>query len=187
MEKIEAIKKGNQKIFGEVFEMFHEKIFGFFMQRTNKDRELSKELTQLTFIKLWQSKHTLSEAHPIDKQLFIMAKHAFVDFIRREAKQAKTKEVISKNNMLQTVIADFNNTMFEGNDYVITQLKTLSPARKKVLQMKVLYGYSNKQIAASLSISIKTVEDHITKGLTELRSHATLSMPLIAFFILQLA
>jgi RNA polymerase sigma factor (sigma-70 family) len=187
MENIDAIKKGNQKIFGEVFETFHEKVFGFFMQRNNKDRELSKELTQLTFIKLWQSKHTLSESFPFDKQLFIMAKHTLIDFIRKEAIQAKTKDVLNKKSLLQPVMADFSDTMFEGNDYVITQLKVLPPVRKKVLQMKVLYGYSNKQIASSLSISIKTVEDHITKGLNELRSHATLSLPLIAFFILQLA
>ncbi len=50
--------------------------------------------------------------------------------------------------------------------------------------MKVLNGYSNKEIASLLSISINTVEDHITKGLNELRTTTALSVPFILFFLL---
>ena len=179
METIEAVKNGDHQVFSEVFDKFHGKVFGFFMNRTGNDRELSKELAQLTYIKLWQSRHTLSLAHPMDKQLFIMAKYTLIDHIRREAKAERSKEAVPEQ-----MLTEFSNTLFESKDYVIAKLRQLPPTRKKILQMKVLNGYSNKEIASLLSISINTVEDHITKGLKELRTTTTLSVTLVLFFLL---
>ncbi len=184
METIKAVKNGDEKVFSEIFDTLHGKVFGFFMRRTNNDREASKELAQLTYIKLWQSKHTLSLSHPLEKQLFIIAKYTLIDYIRREAKADKSKDAVAKTIVPESLYSEFSSTVFESKDYVIAKLKQLPPTRKKILQMKVLNGYSNKEIASLLSISINTVEDHITKGLNELRTTTALSVPFILFFLL---
>jgi RNA polymerase sigma-70 factor (ECF subfamily) len=184
MNKLSAIKRGDQKAFAEVFETSYQKMFGFFMVRTKKDRELSKELTQLTYIKLWQSKHTLSEDHSLEKQLFIIAKYTLIDFIRKEATVQKTKESVTKNNESQSKLTDFNTSPFESTDYVSAILKELPPVRKKILQLKILQGYTNAEIAGLLSISVKTVEDHVTKGLLKLRSKDIVFVAFTFFFIL---
>lgn len=184
MDKLLAIKRGDQRIFAEVFEMFYQKTFGFFMIRTHKNREESKELTQLTYIKLWQTRHTLSEEHSLEKQLFIIAKYTLIDFIRKESTFQKVKENTIENTALQTSIAEFRTSSYESTDYVSAILEELPPVRKKVLLMKILQGYSNREIAGILSISIKTVEDHITKGLQELRRHNLSYISFIFFFIL---
>jgi DNA-directed RNA polymerase specialized sigma24 family protein len=72
MDKLLGIKRGDQRIFAEVFETFYQKTFGFFMIRTHRNGEISGELTQLTYIKLWQTKHTLSEEHSLEKQLLLV-------------------------------------------------------------------------------------------------------------------
>jgi RNA polymerase sigma-70 factor (ECF subfamily) len=185
MDKLLAIKRGDQKAFAEVFEASYQKTFGFFMVRTKRDRELSKELTQLTYIKLWQSKHTLSEDHSLDKQLFIIAKYTLIDFIRKEATVQKTKESAIKNIKLQNEFTDFSTTSFESTDYVSAILKELPPVKKKVLQLKILQGYTNAEIAGLLSISVKTVEDHVTKGLLKLRSKDIVFVAFTFFFILK--
>lgn len=184
MEIVEAVKKGDSNAFSMVFEQFHERVFGFFMNRTHGNREEAKELTQLTYIKLWQSRHTLSLSYPIDKQLFMMAKHTLVDYIRREARAEKSKAAATAAQTAAQAVTEFSNTFFEGKDYVTARLKQLPPTRKKILQLKMLNGYSNKEIAGLLSISVKTVEDHVTKGLHELRTTTTLSIPFLLFFLL---
>ncbi|BAV04360.1 RNA polymerase sigma-70 factor, ECF subfamily [Filimonas lacunae] len=184
MEIVEAVKNGDPNAFSMVFEQFHEKVFGFFMNRMQGNREEAKELTQLTYIKLWQSRHTLSLSYTIDRQLFVMAKHTLVDYIRREARAEKSKDVVAATYTPQQAVTEFSNSFFEGKDYVIARLKQLPPTRKKILQLKMLNGYSNKEIAGLLSISVKTVEDHVTKGLHELRATTTLSVPFLLFFLL---
>ncbi len=183
MEVIEAIKRGDQRIFSEVFDTFHGKIFGFFMLRVNSDRDLAMELTQLTYIKLWQSRHTLSLLHPLEKQLFIIAKYALVDHLRREARTSKLMQKAFGSSGPGQQTTEPHYSLFEGQDYVMTRLRRLPPTRRKILQLKVLQGYSNKEIATLLSISVKTVEDHITKGLSELRTAGTVSVSLVFFFL----
>ncbi|MBS1663689.1 MAG: sigma-70 family RNA polymerase sigma factor [Bacteroidetes bacterium] len=182
MEVVEAIKRGDQRVFTEVFDAFHGKVFGFFLTRFHGDRDLAMELTQLTYIKLWQSRHTLSLLHPLDKQLFIIAKYTLIDHLRKEARFSKLKQKAAAGAGPEGTEAQ--HTLFEGQDYVMTRLRGLPPTRRKVLQLKVLQGYSNKEIASHLSISVKTVEDHVTKGLSELRTASLASVSLTFFYLL---
>lgn len=183
MEIIEAVKNGDPNAFSMVFDQLHGKVFGFFMKRTQNNRELAKELSQLTYIKLWQSRHTLSLSHTIDKQLFVMAKYTLIDYLRGEARAAKPKEALLQQKT--EALSEMSNSLFEGTDYVMASLKQLPPTRKKILQLKMLNGYSNKEIASLLSISVKTVEDHVTKALNELRTTTTLSVPFLLFLLLE--
>lgn len=171
MEKVLALKQGDHKIFSEVFEMSFQKSFNFFMKRMNSDSESAKELTQLTYIKLWQSRHTLSELHSLDKQLFIMAKCVLIDYLRKEAHTIKTSVASTEYSGIHAISTESKLASFESDNYIADLLKNLPPARKKIMRMKFSYGFSNKQISESLSISIKTVEDHVAKGLQQLRLH----------------
>lgn len=80
------------------------------------------------------------------------------------------------------VMESRSEEVFEGTNYINTLLKKLPPTRKKILRLKFVYGYSNREIAEILSISVKTVEDHVTKGLKELRNHPEVSVAFTLFF-----
>ncbi|UZJ66428.1 sigma-70 family RNA polymerase sigma factor [Sphingobacterium sp. KU25419] len=57
----------------------------------------------------------------------------------------------------------------------------LPPARKKVFIMAYLEGYSHKEIAEELNISVKTVDAHVLKSLQQLRK--LLALTSLLFFI----
>ncbi len=183
MDKIASIKNGNAAVFSAVFEEFHRKTFSFFMLRTKRDHELSKELTQLSYIKLWQSRHTLSELYSLEKQLFVIAKCVLIDHLRKAAADRNVKEAVMMQRSHDLPETDPPaEDLFEDRQSIHTLLKKLPPARKKILHMKFVYGYSNREIADILSISVKTVEDHVTKGLKQLRAHPEISVAFIFFF-----
>ena len=58
----------------------------------------------------------------------------------------------------------------------------LSPQCKKVFLLSRKNNLKNKEIAELLNISEKTVEKHITKALTEIRTHL-IDMGLMSTFI----
>jgi RNA polymerase sigma factor, sigma-70 family len=184
-ELLSELIEGNEQSFAEIFEAFYKKVFNFYFYRTNNDREAAKDLTQLVFIKLWNSKHTLSSAYTLDRQIFLMARNVLIDHVRKEAvKQKRTTSLNGEIKEQTSNGADFQTVSFENNNYVSSVIKQLPPVRKKVLQMKILYGYSNKEIAGMLSISPKTVEDHVTKGLNELRHRLSVPAAFAFFFLL---
>jgi RNA polymerase sigma-70 factor (ECF subfamily) len=68
---------------------------------------------------------------------------------------------------------------------VITKIRSslplLPPVRRKIIEQK-LEGFSNPEIASNLSISQKTVENHLNKAFHQLKKH--LQVPLFLILLL---
>lgn len=178
MTDINAIKNGNDVAFENAYKLYHVKLFRFFLKRT-RVHDLSRELTQLAFIRLWQYRHTLSEQHTLDTQLFTMAASTLVDHLRRQATENKRQLALAGNAAAEPLEMPAD-PVFEAMDYVQSLISYLPPVRRKVMLLRIQQGYSNKEIAAELRISVKTVEDHVTKSLRVLRP----LVPAILFTIL---
>ncbi|WP_207514364.1 RNA polymerase sigma factor [Longitalea luteola] len=182
MNPIAEIKKGDEVTFLKVYHQFHTKLFHYFLKRT-RSKEIAKDLTQQSFIKLWQSKHTLSEDHNLDAQFFTIANSVFIDHLRRQAIERKYQAPLVDGLDDLTTLVYHAHTDYESADYLDAVAEDLPPVRKNVFMLKVAKGYSNKEIAEQLSVSIKTVEDHYSKALKHVRSLVTVLMLLFKILI----
>ncbi|WP_127124975.1 RNA polymerase sigma factor [Pseudoflavitalea rhizosphaerae] len=182
MVQITEIKKGDQVAYQAVYDLYHAKLFHYFMKRT-RIKEQAKDLTQQSFIKLWKSRHTLSDAYSLDTQLFTIASSIFVDHLRKQAAERKYQHRLEDDLCEQSALVCHSNTDYESADYLDAVSEDLPPIRKNVFLLKIAKGYSNKEIAEQLSVSIKTVEDHYSKALKHVRSLVTILIFLhILFF-----
>ena len=181
LTQITEIKKGDQLAFQAAYEQFHAKLFHYFLKRTRSEHT-AKDLAQQSFIKLWQSRHTLSEAHGLDTQLFTIANSIFIDHLRRQALERKYQHQLQSHPGSIVPLITHSHTDYESADYLHTVSQDLPPIRKNVFMLKVAKGYSNKQIAEQLSVSIKTVEDHYSKALKHVRSLVTTVLILCGIF-----
>lgn len=175
---VASVKEGTEMAFTALFNEFHSKLFRFFQKRVGQ-HDVAGELTQLTFIKIWQSRHTLSTDHGMDIQCFTIASSVLIDHIRMcaaDKRSVQTQELETAG--MAMVHADGS---FESHNYIEAATSQLPPVRKNIFLLKVVHGYSNKEVAETLSISVKTVEDHYSKALRQLRSIATVSQ--FFFFI----
>lgn len=169
MASIIEIKKGDHLAFQAVYDQYHAKLFHYFLKRTRSEA-LAKELTQQSFIKLWQSKHTLSEAHSVNTQFFTIASCIFIDHLRRQAVERKHQRLLDEDLSAQVPFACNSFSNYEAADYIDAVAASLPPGRKNVFMLKTTKGYSNKEIAEQLSVSVKTVEDHYSKALKQVRA-----------------
>ena len=169
---VTAVKEGTETVFTALFNEFHSKLFRFFQKRIG-EHDVARELTQLTFIKIWQSRHTLSIDYPMDVQCFTIAASVLIDHIRMsnaDKRAVRTEEIETAGTLMVQADGSFENT-----NYIEIATQRLPPVRKQIFLLKVLHGYTNKEVADELSISIKTVEDHYSKAIKQLRSIATIS------------
>jgi RNA polymerase sigma factor (sigma-70 family) len=170
MNEITAIREGIEAAFEKAYGDFHAKAFRFFFKRVGL-HEMARELTQQTFIKLWRSRHTLSEAFSLDTQIFTIAGSVFIDHLRRQSARDKLHIALTAEQGNRKEEQSSSPAFaFEASDYWATVVARLTPVRKKVILMKTKNGFSNKEIASKLSISVKTVESHITKAVHQIRS-----------------
>lgn len=170
MNELTAIKKGDESAFIQVYYQYHQKVFRFFLKRVGF-HETARELTQDSFVKLWKSRHTLSAVHTIETQLFTIAGTMLIDHYRRRTREKQRliylNDIPGTDNLPAYSTAD---RQLESSSHLEAVVRDLPPARKKVILLKIASGYSNKQIASHLSVSEKTVEDHVTKALRHIRS-----------------
>jgi RNA polymerase sigma-70 factor (ECF subfamily) len=163
MNNILLIKKGDENAFVEMYHRLNGRVFNFFLKKTRQP-EVAKDLTQQCFIRIYHYRESLSEQHPIEKQAYIIAKSIYINHLRQENRR-KVRETNYSGEQ-----ADYeSDSRFEINDYLNKITLTLSPVRKKIILLKVHKGLSNKEIAEELSISVKTVENHITKAHQHMR------------------
>jgi len=168
--KLLAIKNGDHDAFVRLYHELHVKVFRFFLKRVLL-HDTAKDLTQQCFIRLWQFRHTLSEEHSLDKQVFIIARSLLINHCKKEATQKKLKAVHFRYREEEALPAEAR--LFERAEEVNAAIDTLPPVRKKVLILKTFHGCTNKEIAQQMEISVKTVEDHVTKAFRHLRQVVT--------------
>jgi RNA polymerase sigma factor (sigma-70 family) len=161
MENILAIKNGEHAAFVDVYHAYHVKVFRFYLKRVMLP-ETAKDLTQQCFIRLWEFRHTLSTEHALEKQLFVIARSILINHLKKAATLNKLK--VATEETTTSAIAHF-----EVSDQLKTALEQLPPVRRKILTLKLVQGYTNKEIAEHLFISVKTVEDHVNKAFKYLK------------------
>ncbi|TCC94731.1 RNA polymerase sigma factor [Pedobacter hiemivivus] len=178
---IQNIKEGDHISFEIVFKLCHKKVYAYLLKKTASE-DLAQELTQLAFIKLWNFKHTLSEAHEFDHQLFRIAKTTLLDYFKKLANDERNLKLYY--NRISEEAADQNQN-FETNQQLEVALSLLPPTRKKVFILNRLQGYSYKEISEQLSISPRTVEKHISLATKQLNGYAYLPVFILLFKFLR--
>jgi len=173
MNDISGIRQIDAGSFREVYDRFHARAFRYFFKRVAQ-HETATELTQQLFIRLWQSRNTLSAVHSLEVQVFTIANSVWIDYLRKQATSRKYFSSVAEFEPLEE--ARYYQPSFhavEASDYFMQALHKLPPVRRKVFILKILHGFSNQEIAGRLSVSVKTVEDHLWKAMRYIRSMLT--------------
>lgn len=161
--------------FAQIYQQYQKKVFRFFLKRI-QNHETARELTQEVFVKLWKNRERApfsAEGQPtsIESGLFIIASSALIDHLRRRAHERKRLSGLARTLHSDPSLTNVApHRAYETSDYLKVVVRDLPPARKKIILLKMGSGFTNKEIASQLSISEKTVEDHVTKALHHIRT-----------------
>ena len=164
---VKDIKQGSLDAFKFVFSFYQSKLHNFIYTKTGS-AYYAKEVTQLTFIKLWEYRESLSEEWQLSTQIFRMAKTTLIDVLRKTESERLKLEGLSKSG-LEEVAGGLPMETHDVN--IILQIITekMPPLRKKVFSLRVEQRLSYKEISSLLSISIKTVNKHMELALPKAR------------------
>jgi len=161
---INSIRDGDDLAFRRTYDLFHEKLYSYFLQKT-KSVAISEELVQLTFIKLWRYRSKLNDTLQLSWQIFRIAKTTLIDILRSHAvKRTVSMQVVDWHDIAEETTPSEDHQLA----VLLDSLAHLSPMRRRIISFR-LEGLSNKEIADCLSISRKTVENQINRAVHEIR------------------
>jgi RNA polymerase sigma-70 factor (ECF subfamily) len=165
---ITDIRADCEQAFLSAYNQYHQKLYFYFRSKT-RSQHLSEELVQLTFIKLWQYRSHLNPQLPFSQQLFRIAKTTLIDLLRQKA----ANRLVPLHNIGHTEVADEATLVHDNHQLQLVQesLAYLPPMQQQIVAFR-LNGLSNKEIASTLCISKKTVENQVNRAIREIKKVA---------------
>jgi RNA polymerase sigma-70 factor (family 1) len=183
VDTIAALKEDDVLVFDQVFYEYHEKIYQYILRKTRSDY-IAEEATQLTFIKLWRYRASLSFEYSLFTQLFRIARTTMIDLIRQQ--QFADRKIARSGLREQSA-----DTIWEGIaekemlSRIETAVRQMPEMRRKVFEMSRFKGMSYREIAEELSLSVKTVEAHLTQAIRQLKKLLGSSFLVLIFCFLK--
>lgn len=134
-----------------------------------KIKEATEEIIQEVFYALWTKRADLTITHSLSAYLFTAVKYQVFNYIKAD-KVRKTyashfyryEEKMDNSNQEHIELADLENA-------VEKEVARLPGKCQQVFRMSRHEHRSVHEIATTLNISHKTVENHLTKALRQLR------------------
>ena len=166
------IRNGDELAFQQLFEACREKVFNYFVKKTN-NRHDAEDLLQTTFLRLWKYRKSLSDDYLIDQHLFHIARTVLIDYIRRQNKVQLIKKAAAEIPQ-----STHPREIFSESKAIEGILKKMPALRRKVFILHKMEGYSYKEIALKLSVDVKSIDNNISRALKQIRK------ALMGFFIL---
>jgi len=164
---VEALSKGDSKAFEVLFIHYHPKLV-YFLFGFIKDSERARDMAQDIFMTIWSNKEKLKEVKSFNSYLFKIAKNNICNYfdhvvVNEKYIAGQLLQSVETENLEETVFANQLQSMI---DIAISQMPS---QRKKIFVMSRINGLSNAEIAEKLNINKRTVENHLTAALADLR------------------
>jgi RNA polymerase sigma-70 factor (ECF subfamily) len=139
------------------------------------NRQLAEEAVQDVFVKLWRSGANLSIDVSLGSYLTRMVRNRSIDYLRANERQIKTVSI--ENREIQIKLHDLGmdasveEDLFSENlENAIEQAIEQLPAQcRQIFVLNRFDGFSHKEIAGQLNISVSTVKTQITRALQKLK------------------
>ncbi|MDO8930726.1 MAG: RNA polymerase sigma-70 factor [Bacteroidota bacterium] len=167
-EYVECLKRDDFFAFDALFNKYSPSLYAFTLSIT-RETFAAEEITQLVFLKVWEKRARINEHLSFKSFLFSVAYNETISWLRKEKSQKRRI-----NEFVQTTGFLSNETEyaieFRNIEGLANQLIAEMPEkRKEIFGLSREQGFSNKEIAEKLGISVKTVENQMTSALKFLR------------------
>ena len=174
------IKEGDKKAFEQLFSFYYDSLCNFAYLFV-KDREAVEEAVSDVFINIWRKKEGINIHLNIKSYLYKSTKNSIISYTRK-----RRLNIVSIEDYEDGKATETPETLLiknEKHEQFNQILKTMPKKAGLVFRMHKVDGMKYREIAEVLSISEKTVENHMGNSLRHLRKLAAEHPEIIKFII----
>ncbi|MFD2827212.1 RNA polymerase sigma factor [Leeuwenhoekiella polynyae] len=183
--KIEAVlvtdlRKGEESAYVYLMDSYHHKLC-LYAYSFCKDRSLAADMVQNVLLRLWKKRSSLKINSSLRSFLYRSVYNEFLDQYKHR------KFILNLEKEYMTAV----NTLLEEEesnlDRLIQQVKkeidNLHPRCKEIFLLSKYEGLTNLEIADHLNLSVKTVENQMTRAYAQLRDKVGEKIQSILFLL----
>lgn len=181
---VSLIKDSDRTAFTVIYHRYIRGLYTLCM-RYIKDHDASKDILQNTFEKLWIIRKELIPSMSIKNYLYTMTRNAVLNYIRdynnaiqHNYKIAQRQRRIEDDIYLQADREGEINELFDAIEKLPEQQKRVAKYRCE--------GFSNREIARMMGLSLNTINTHYRESLKNLRKQLTYIIGLVTILIINI-
>ncbi len=144
----------DRKMFKQLFSDYYSPLC-LFAAKYLTDLEVSKDLVQDVFVKLWERKVQIISGQTVKSFLYVSVRNACLNYIRNQANESLYKKDYLE--LRSDSIFEYDILEEDVCHRLYNAVDQLSPRSKKAI-MLTIQEYSNNEIAAMMKVSINTVK-----------------------------
>lgn len=177
-EYVKALSKGDSKAFELLFLRYQPRLVAFYAGFVHDD-EVARDMAQDLFFNLWTNRERLSAVRSFSSYLYQMARNALYNYYDHSL----VCEKYDAEQLFRPLVVENTEELLFANELqalIDLKVEQMPPQRRLVFRMSRVEGLNNDEIASNLNISKRTVENHLTAALSDLRR--MLKMALLLFY-----
>lgn len=174
MKWIRKAKKGDVAAYQEIHQVFARKVLNFIYRMVNSTDE-AEDLTQETFIAVYQKLRTLKDNSKFEPWLFRIARNFVYQRYRTRSPSTLSIDAIDENGQLVTQLVDTRKNPDEAyqtvelEDVVADVIGGLPEKYREVFVLSALQHLSYQQIAEIVGRSLPSIKTDIHRARLEVR------------------
>ncbi|WP_171036472.1 RNA polymerase sigma factor [Dyadobacter sediminis] len=169
-ELLSLLIEGNRPAFKQLYLDYYRKIFAYALKFT-KSIELSEDITQEVFLKVWEKRENLRNIKYFKAYLYAICKNITLNVLTRAAREINIKSLILIGC---EKFHEDTETTFQNEEYdtlLNKAIEQLPPQRKVIYTLVKTEGKSYEETAEQLGITAGTVNDHIVKATRSIKEY----------------
>jgi len=165
------VMSSDKTAFKELFNNYHDTLFRFVFYKI-QDQDISEDITQETFLRVWKSRSTLKPNKSFFSLIAKISSNLCYDHFRhQEVRKRHEPTIINQsqsqyNSPEQEMISD---TLQKSIEKIVNN--HLPEKCRKVFILSRIEKLPNNEIAQTLDISVRTVENQIYRALKILKKN----------------
>lgn len=182
---LELLKEENRPAFNVLYKRHWKKLYHTANKRI-KDPEAAEEIVQDLFTSLWLNRYKLNIHTSFESYLHSSVRYLIIACFQKQLKKLRFEEGFSRANTIADTTTEDAIVTNDLLSLLNRKVYTLPEKCRSVFELSRKDHKTNKEIAATLGISEKTVENHMTRALKILRlsfsAICVTGMVLISYF-----
>jgi RNA polymerase sigma-70 factor (family 1) len=165
---IQAFQRGDPQAFNFIFACYYPSLC-FFANRLTAGKCMHEDITQESFIRLWQKHSAFTCENSIKAFLYIITRNACLNFIKHWQRRQKSLSSWSRSwlNDEESVLGKLVRKDLDKELHAA--IRALPRECGRIISLSYLEGLKNREIAERLQLSIHTIKNQKARGLQLLK------------------
>ena len=180
-----AIAQGVPQAFSRLFEQYKDRVYSFAMHYTGRE-DVSEELVQEVFMKVWLHRESLPRIERFEAWLFTICRNLSFNYLRKIAREQSFRSRLAGQGEITPHTADMLLLSKECDDLLKAAVDRLPPQQRLIYTLYREQFLQHEDIASRLGLAHTTVKSHLALAMRSIRTYVQAYTETVTLLVLWL-